>query len=213
MPASPVHPASRSRSRCELNTAKPRRQGGVREPGAASARPPEADAFEREYPGASWLASRALRELETVGSRVEELVAVVARRYGLSHAALNALAVIEGNGTPLPTGEISARMHITTGTMTTVLDTLERNNYIRRLADPDDRRRVLVDITPSAQAVLDQMLPEVQQRAKAVMGVLEDNTLHTLLDTLAALTKAIDGAPQNLPPPAPRRTPRKLRRT
>lgn len=104
-------------------------------------------------------------------------------------------------------------MHITTGTMTTVLDTLERNKYIRRLADPDDRRRVLVDITPTAQALLDQMLPEVQQRAKAVMGVLDNNTLHTLLDTLAALTKAIDAAPQNLPPPAPRRTPRKLRRT
>lgn len=213
MPVSPVHPASRSRSRCELNAANPRRRGGVREPGATSARPPEADAFEREYPGASWLASRALRELETVGGRIEALVADVARRYGLSHAALNALAVIEGNGAPLPTGEISARMHITTGTTTTVLDTLERNDYIRRLADPDDRRRVLVDITPTAQAVLDQMLPEVQQRAKAVMGVLDTNTIRTLLDTLAALTKAIDAVPQNLPPPAARRTPRKLRRT
>jgi DNA-binding MarR family transcriptional regulator len=97
--------------------------------------------------------------------------------------------------------------------MTTVLDTLERNRYIRRLADPDDRRRVLVDITPTAQALLDQMLPEVQQRAKAVMGVLDNNTLHALLDTLAALTEAIDAVPQNLPPPAPRRTPRKLRRS
>ena len=213
MPVSPAHPASRSRSRCELNAANPRRQGGVREPGAASARPPEADAFEREYPGASWLASRALRELETVGSRVEALVADVARRYGLSHAALNALAVIEGNGTPLPTGEISARMHITTGTMTTVLDTLERNSYIRRLADPNDRRRVLVDITPTAQTLLDQMLPEVQQRAKAVMSVLDDDSLHALLETLATLIDAIDTTPKDLPPSAPRRTPRKLRRT
>jgi DNA-binding MarR family transcriptional regulator len=103
-------------------------------------------------------------------------------------------------------------MHITTGTMTTVLDTLERNSYIRRLTDPDDRRRVLVDITPAAQTVLDQMLPEVQQLAKAVMGVLDDEALHRLLDTLAALTGAIENSPQNLPPPAPRRTPAKLRR-
>jgi DNA-binding MarR family transcriptional regulator len=130
----------------------------------------------------------------------------------LSHAALNALAVIEGNGGPIPTGEISARMHITSGTMTTVLDTLERNSYIRRLADPDDRRRVLVDITPAAQPVLDQMLPEVQQLAKAIMGALDDDTLHRLLDTLATLTAAIDNSPQNLPPPPPRRTPGKLRR-
>jgi DNA-binding MarR family transcriptional regulator len=207
-----VRPASRSRSRCDLSTSSSHRRGGVREGDATSARPAEADAFEREYPGASWLASRALRELEIVGGRVEALVADVARRYGLSHAALNALAVIEGNGTPLPTGEISARMHITTGTMTTVLDTLERNRYIRRLPDPDDRRRVLVDITPAAQTVLDQMLPEVQQRAKAIMGVLDDDALHALLDTLATVTEAIDAAPDDRPPPAPRRTPRKLRR-
>lgn len=104
-------------------------------------------------------------------------------------------------------------MHITTGTMTTVLDTLERNSYIRRLPDPNDRRRVLVDITPNAQTLLDQMLPEVQQQAKVVMSVLDDDTLHALLDTLATLTEAIDKTPEDLPPPAPRRTPRTLRRT
>jgi DNA-binding MarR family transcriptional regulator len=104
-------------------------------------------------------------------------------------------------------------MHITTGTMTTVLDTLERNGYIHRLADPDDRRRVLVDITPAAQTVLDQMLPEVQQLAKAIMGVLDDDALQHLLDTLATLTEAIQSSPQDLPPPARRRTPSKLRRS
>jgi DNA-binding MarR family transcriptional regulator len=103
-------------------------------------------------------------------------------------------------------------MHITTGTMTTVLDTLERNGYIRRLADPDDRRRVLVDITPTAQTVLDQMLPEVQQLAKAIMGVLDDDALHGLLETLTTLTETIQNSPQNLPPPEHRRTPSKLRR-
>ena len=103
-------------------------------------------------------------------------------------------------------------MHITTGTTTTVLDTLERNRYIRRLADPDDRRRVLVDITPAAQTVLDHMLPEVQQLAKTIMGVLDDDALHHLLDTLATLTETIQNSPQNLPPPTPRRTPAKLRR-
>jgi DNA-binding MarR family transcriptional regulator len=169
-------------------------------------------AFEHEYPGASWLASRAMRELEVVGGKVAGLVAAVARRYGLSHAALNALAVIEGAGGPLPTGEVSARMHITTGTMTAVLDTLERNGYVRRLADPDDRRRVLVDITPAAQSVLDRLLPEVQQVAKSVMSVLDDDALHALLDALAAIAASVDNVPDDLPTPPPRRTPARLRR-
>lgn len=176
------------------------------------ARSSDADAFEREYPGASWLASRALRELEVVGGKVEALVAGIARRYDMSHAALNALAVIEGAGGPIPAGEVSARMHITTGTMTTVLDTLERKGYVRRLADPDDRRRVLVDITPSAQSVLDQMLPDVQQLAKAVMDVLDDDTLRSLLDTLATVAQSVDRIAEDLLPRPARRTPARLRR-
>ena len=154
-----------------------------------------------------------MRTLNVVGGKTASIVADVARRHGLSHAALNALAVIEGAGGPLPTGEVSARMHITTGTMTTVLDTLERNGYVRRLADPDDRRRVLVDITPAAQSVLECLLPEVQQVAKAVMGALDDKVLYALLDTLDAVSAAVDNVPNDLPPPEPRRTPAHLRRS
>jgi DNA-binding MarR family transcriptional regulator len=154
-----------------------------------------------------------MRALEVVGKEAEALVAAIPRRYGLSHAALNALAVIEGAGGPLPAGVVSARMHITTGTMTTVLDTLERNGYVCRFADPDDRRKVLVDITPAAQALLDQMLPAVQQVAQSVMGVLDDRALESLLETLATVRAAIDAAPDDLPPPAPRRPPPHLRRT
>jgi hypothetical protein len=44
----------------------------------------------------------------------------------------------------------------------------------RRHADPTDRRRVLVDLTPTAQAAMDRLLPEVQQAVTAVMGALDD---------------------------------------
>ena len=104
-------------------------------------------------------------------------------------------------------------MHISTATMTSVLDTLERNGYIHRQPDPADRRRVLVNITPSAQALLDQVLPAVQQIVTAAMSPLGEQTLHTLLDALTAANAALDAAPHDLPPPAARRTPPHLRRT
>ncbi len=170
-------------------------------------------AFEKEFPGASWLSAQVFRQLEEVGGLAEALIASVARRHGLSHAALNALAVIEGNGSPMAAGEISAHMHITSGTMTSVLDTLERNGYIERLTDSDDRRRVLVDVTPDAQAVLNRLLPDVVQTTTAVMAGFGDNELGDLLGTLDRVRKAIDAAPDDLAPPAPRRTPRHLRRS
>ncbi len=157
------------------------------------------------------LASRALRELEVVGALAERHVATVARRHGLSHAALNALAVIEGNGAPIAAGEVAARMHITTGTATSVLDTLERKDYVRRLLDPSDRRRVLVDVTPAAQELLDSVLAEVQQLAAALMLQLGERGLHELLGLLEQVRDAAADLPEELPP-AKRRRPKHLTR-
>ncbi len=138
-------------------------------------------------------------------------MAGVARRHGLSHAALNALAVIEGNVAPLAAGEVAARMHITTGTTTSLLDTLERNEYVRRLVDPGDRRRVMVDVTPKAQTQLDEVLAEVQQLAAALMLQLGEDRLHELLELLQQVRDAANALPGELPP-AKRRRPRRLTR-
>jgi DNA-binding MarR family transcriptional regulator len=207
-----VHPGSRSRWRPELSPSSSKGRGGART-GAASTQPPEAAAFEKEFPGASWLSAQVFRNLEVVGGHAEALIASVARRHGLSHAALNALAVIEGNGAPMTAGAVGAHMHITSGTMTSVLDTLERNGYIKRLTDSDDRRRVLVDVTPEAQAVLNRLLPEVVQTTTVVMAGIDDTDLYDFLGTLARIRDAIAAAPDNLAPPAPRRTPRSLKRS
>ena len=212
MPESRVRHASRSPWRRELSSTPTGSRGGARK-SAASADRPEVVAFEREYPGASWLSARVVRELEVVGGLTEALIASVARRHGLTHAALNALAVIEGNGAPMPAGAVGASMHITSGTMTSVLDTLERNGYIHRLRDSGDRRRVLVDITPEAQTVLDQLLPEVVHAATAVLAAFPVDELTVLLDTLARIRGAIGGLPEDLGRPASRRVPPKLRRS
>jgi DNA-binding MarR family transcriptional regulator len=159
------------------------------------------------------MSARVFRELEEVGGLAEALVASVARRHGLSHAALNALAIIEGNGAPVPAGAVGAQMHITTGTMTSVLDTLERNGYVKRLSDPEDRRRVLVDVTPSAQTVLNGLLPEVVQATTAALAGFSVKELDDLLDTLGRVRQAIAAVPDDLGPVAPRRTPPKLKRS
>jgi DNA-binding MarR family transcriptional regulator len=209
---SPERPGSRSPQRRELNTPSPHRTGGARVPGATLARPPQADAFEHEYPGARWLDMRVMRQLELAGAKADALITKVARRYGLSHAALNALAVIEGAGGPVPAGRVSTQMHISTATMTSVLDTLERNGYIQRQPDPGDRRRVLVDVTAAAEALLDQVLPAVQQVVTAALSPLGDETLDALLQALTAASDALEIEPDELPSPPARRTPPQLRR-
>jgi DNA-binding MarR family transcriptional regulator len=147
-----------------------------------------------------------------VGSLVETAVGGVCRRYGLSHAALNALAVIEGEGQPMLTGEVAARMHITSGTVTPLLDNLERKQFVVRSSDREDRRRVLVDITPAAQAVLDEALPAIQQVARQLVERIGPQRQQALLDTLAEIRQAVAELPGELPEPQPRQRPKPLTR-
>jgi DNA-binding MarR family transcriptional regulator len=142
-----------------------------------------------------------------VGNLVETAIGAVCRRYGLSHAALNALAVIEGEGQPMLTGEIAARMHITSGTVTSLIDNLERKHYVVRSSDRDDRRRVLVDITPAAQELLDKALPAIQQVARQLIDRIGTQRQQVLLDILDEIRQAAAELPDDLPEPQPRQRP------
>ena len=89
--------------------------------------------------------------------------------YGLSQSAREVLAVVEGAGEPLEPTVISERLLTTTGTMTSLLGTLERRGLVRRTPHPDDRRKVLVHLTKEAQGIVDELLPSLHARERAVM--------------------------------------------
>ena len=129
------------------------------------------DDFEDEYPGASALATECFANLCRAADLLMELHNRQTREeYQLSPSARQVLAVVEGAGQPLEPTVIAERLLITTGSMTSVLDTLEKRGLIRRMPHPDDRRKLLVDITPDAQAILDELLPSLHARERDVIS-------------------------------------------
>lgn len=54
--------------------------------------------------------------------------------------------------TSSPPHDLAARVHVTTGAVTGILNRLERAGYVTRRPDPEDRRRVRVAAVPSAVA-------------------------------------------------------------
>jgi len=107
------------------------------------------------------------------------------------------------------TGVVAARMHITSGTVTSLLDTLERKHYVVRSSDRDDRRRVLVDITAAAQALLDEALPAIQQVARQLVDRIGPQRQQALLDILDEIRQAAEELPDDLPEPQPRQRPQR----
>ncbi|MEV5953523.1 MarR family transcriptional regulator [Streptomyces sp. NPDC051987] len=75
----------------------------------------------------------------------------LARRLGLSVTDLTCFAfVLEAGDHLLTAGDLAARVHVTTGAVTGILNRLERAGYVTRRPDPADRRRVRVAAVPEA---------------------------------------------------------------
>lgn len=117
------------------------------------------------------------------------------RHHRLSRAARQALAVLEGAGQPLAPTAIAERLIVTTASVTSLLDTLERRGLVERQPDPTDRRRLLIVITQDGKAIVDQFLPEVvalQTAALATLTEAQRRQLIKLLTTLGANLTTLD---------------------
>jgi DNA-binding MarR family transcriptional regulator len=154
------------------------------------------DDFEDEYPGASALATECYANLIRTG---DLLIGLHNRQtqdeYDLSPSARGVLAVVEGARQPLEPSVIAERLMVTTGSMTSLLDNLEKRDLIRRLPHPEDRRKLLVDITPAAQSIVDDLLPSMHARERDVIGgALTDSEQRTLVRLLARVQRAASDA-------------------
>jgi DNA-binding MarR family transcriptional regulator len=143
------------------------------------------DYFEDEFPDARRAATLCAANLMHTANR---LLSEIDRRRrtvaDLSASASQILAIVEGAGQPLPPHIIGGRLLITSGTMTSLLDTLERRGLIRRVPHPSDRRKLLIDITDDARRILDRMLPRVHGASRDAFAVLSDAECETLVGLL-----------------------------
>jgi DNA-binding MarR family transcriptional regulator len=120
----------------------------------------------------------------------ERLLACIDRallHHRLSRAGREALAVLDGAGQPLSPTAIAERLIVTTASVTSLLDTLERRGLVERQPDPTDRRRLLIVITQDGKAIVDQFLPEVVALQTAAMATLTEAQRRQLVELLATL--------------------------
>lgn len=143
--------------------------------------------FESEFPGASRSAAEAAANLvRTADAFLVELDRRRRRSADLSASAFQTLAILEGAGEPLPGHVIAERLLVSSASMTSILDTLERRGLVERGPHPTDRRKVLIHLTADAQGVVDQMLPVVHLAASEAFADLSDSERESLI---RALTK------------------------
>lgn len=90
-------------------------------------------------------------------------------------------------GWPAPhtPAELADAAGVTRATMTGLIDTLERDSFVKRAPDPTDRRMVSVRLTARGQKFLDRFLPGHFRSVAAIMDRLSASERKTLVRLLA----------------------------
>jgi DNA-binding MarR family transcriptional regulator len=75
----------------------------------------------------------------------------IAERMGLSGTDHKTFDLVIQSGGPLTAGRIAELTGLSTGAVTGVIDRLEKVGLVRRVRDPEDRRKVLVEVVPGSE--------------------------------------------------------------
>lgn len=108
-------------------------------------------------------------------------------KHGLSAASFDVLATLLRSGPPyvLSPNQLLATMMVTSGTMTNRIDQLEKDGFVERVPNPEDKRSVRVQLTESGIRKIDVAVTDhvvVQKRLVEGLSELDQSKLNTILD-------------------------------
>jgi DNA-binding MarR family transcriptional regulator len=145
----------------------------------------------------------ALATWPQIDPEVEGIVTRIARAAGYldeaARASLNRVGLTKEEFKVLCALHAGARSHgslcrdlrVSTGAMTNRLDKLERAGLLGRSRDPDDRRGVILELTPLGRDKLDQYVDTGAARERQLLAALSKADRRRLNQLLQALLDSL----------------------
>ena len=132
---------------------------------------------------ADWNEQRPELDTEAMGVvlRIQALAKILGdqaaerlSRYGLQWWQYDVLSALRRQGRPyrLMATELAGASRLTSGAMTNRVDRLESKGLVRRLHDPQDRRRVLVELTRSGRVLVERAMAARFEAAADALSAL-----------------------------------------
>lgn len=120
--------------------------------------------------------SRAAR---CVTDRISENI----RSYGLNPTEFAVLELLYHIGSQ-PIQAIGKKVLIASSSITYVVDKLETKKLVRRTPNPEDRRVIMVAITPQGIERMDQIFPGHAQAIHTILSAVKDEDKNELIQQL-----------------------------
>lgn len=120
-----------------------------------------------------------------------EVRARLRTEFDITIARFDLLAQLDRENHGLTMGELSRRLMVTNGNVTSLIDRLVGEKLVMRRPDPDDRRSQIIEITPDGQRAFTKMS---QAHAGWIAGLFDGvdrKTLEALYRNLARLKTSL----------------------
>src|SRR5215831_14791287 len=116
-----------------------------------------------------------LRAADSVTARLDATIDA----KGLTHGQFAVLEALLHLG-PLNQCDLARKLLRSGGNITVVIDNLEKRGWVKRERQKNDRRMVVVRLTPAGQRVIEKIFPEHAKAIAAEMGRLTPEEQETL---------------------------------
>lgn len=154
----------------------------------------------REFPDLDPSAAEAFMHLLRTGDEVFSMTERNLTEHSISHGRFGVLMLLWRStqpraaklmgaddgicGGPRTPAELADAAGVTRATMTGLIDTLERDGYVKREPDPKDRRMMSVLLTPKGDRFLNEFLPGHFRAIAELMAPLSESERKTLVQIL-----------------------------
>jgi len=115
---------------------------------------------------------------------------LIGERLGLNPTDHKCLDVIVRTRTPMTATQLAEETGLSTGTITGVMDRLEKAGYVKRKRDPNDRRLIFIKpLLEKAMIKLGPIFEPMRQATRNLYSEYTDEELTTILDFITSCNR------------------------
>jgi DNA-binding MarR family transcriptional regulator len=114
----------------------------------------------------------------------------VAKNSGLTPQQNHTIEIV-GNDGPIRMKPLAEKLSVTMGTLTVMIDRLEKTGYVQRQKDPEDGRGFIIILTDKGQAIHQEHHAYHLKLVEDIIHLLNPEEASTLLQTLIKINGSI----------------------
>lgn len=142
-------------------------------------------------PSQPQVVDEVMQNLRRIVKALQEYSSSVEKQFGLTGPQLWALWELNRRG-PMSLKALAERMHLDPSTVTGVVDRLQRKGLVSREADPADRRRVVLDLTPEGVTTVKSAPHPAQGQLVHALSAMDSGQVAQLNRTLQLLASVME---------------------